>query len=243
MPKQEEVLNPEDISGENQKNIDEVTKQLHEIAENVENGGAEKSEDNPKEKATSDKKVSRRGFLGSMLKTAAGIGIGSAIMGKEGESVAEGAEKNETPEEKENRKNNIEFLRGVFQRISGGGMGRAENGNLVVHIGGGHYYELKNSDLGKLTDIAGNYRERMERAGKSKSMKTFALKIREAGDMAIKANIIKLGQEAKELPESLGSYEKARKEVVEEMQESPVSGKKKLRSQKATSSEAGEFLN
>jgi hypothetical protein len=49
------------------------------------------------------KTISRRGFLGNVLKTVAGIAIGSSVLGRGAEAMAGEKEENETKEEKEAR--------------------------------------------------------------------------------------------------------------------------------------------
>lgn len=149
------------------------------------------------------------------------------------------------------------FLSGVLQGISGGGMGKAENGDLIVHTGGGHYYELQNQDLDKLMKTADTYRRRIERAEHSKGMKAFVLKLKEATDMAIRANIVKMGRQMslEQLPQNLKEYEEGRRQIIKDMDEVPNTlrklekdsdsgtGNKTLHSEKATSPGAGEFLD
>jgi hypothetical protein len=90
-------------------------------------------------------KVSRRGFL----KAATGAIIGASALGRAAEALAE-----DTPEkskEMEKLKKDNDFLSGQFAEISGeGGVVIRKNGNLVIHIGDGHYYEIKSADSDKL---------------------------------------------------------------------------------------------
>lgn len=100
MVKQENLSNPEDITPETpeQENMD---RQLKQMAENVES--SEQQQD--KKPAEDSKKggINRRKFLGNMLKTAAGIAIGSSVLGRGAEVMAGEKEENETKEQKESR--------------------------------------------------------------------------------------------------------------------------------------------
>ena len=150
------------------------------------------------------------------------------------------------------------FLDSTFERISGGGIGTAENGDKIVHVGGGHYYELGEKEMGDLTVKAEKFRARLERAEHGKSMKAFVLKIREISDRAIEAGVVKEGHEISpdQLPDDLKKYEAARAQAQAEMQQDQAeqnhskakhhkasNSRSRIHNQKVTSPEAEEFLN
>jgi len=115
---------------------------------------------------------------------------------------------------------NKDFLKGVFNGISGGGLAKSEKGNLVVHTGGGKYYELENEDLKELTDYAGTQREKLERLQKTENGKKAAIMMKDGINILIKGKIEKIGDRlnGENLPDGLQEFEKARVETIKEMQ-------------------------
>lgn len=110
---------------------------------------------------------------------------------------------------------NISFLGRIFREISGGALGKSKGGNLIVHMGGGRYYELSNSLLNELVATAGNYREKIDKAndGRVKSAQ------KRTAVMRITQSIMERGASVsfEQLPDNLKDFERARKDAVEDM--------------------------
>jgi hypothetical protein len=206
-------------------------------------------------------KKERLGVMGKLKKVAKPVilALGSVIAAGAGAQAAEqrsvprpeptgNAEQRVDSEAQKTFEKNKDFLRKEFQSISGGGIGKSENGNLVV-FAGGSYYELDSSTLNSLMQIAQRHRIGLE--GTSKFDKAFHLKKTEASKMFIKGKIIELGKKVdlRELPKNLKEFESARRQIRDEMNDFGKENKhqnsssRQIKSQKATSSEAGEFLN
>lgn len=230
------------IENESEAETEERFKQIE--AELNAQEGQLKQEVSQKEYGLLTKKLRKLAFAGTIMLSAFAVGCGAMPEKQYGPENSANAERVDKQKQEKFDKDKT-FLNGVFQRISGGGIAKSEDGNLIVHVGGGRYYELENSDLEKLMDISGRYRERVERAEKSKSMKAFVLKLKDASAMTVEANVIRLGKRvsAEQLPGDLKGFEDVRKQVVEEMEKGPEIGDKTLHSEKTTSPEAEDFLN
>ncbi len=211
--KQEKLNNPGEGETPDQE---DVTAALRKMAEGLENGG---------------KKISRRGFLKGALRVAAGIAVGSSAL----EALGKEGEKTEDDKEKETKKKNVGFLRGVFQKISGGGIAKDEkSGNLIIHMGGGKYNALENKELDKITDSMTARRENIEKLQeKLKSAKKpeeirVCQKLIDAANLlangAVRSEITKANHSvrAENLPQSLKDFERAREEAVKGMEGSII---------------------
>ncbi len=130
------------------------------------------------------------------------------------EKPAAVAEMTDAEKEAETIKNK-DFIKQVFGRVSGGGLGKTELGNLAIHIGGGKYYELENDDLEKLVAEAVTYRKTIEKQKEARGKQILT----NATDMAIKDRIKEEGETIAEwrLPENLKQFERERIRTVEEM--------------------------
>ena len=211
--KQEELNNLEDEETPEQE---EASAALKKIAEGLEGG---------------DKKISRRGFLRGALKATAGF----TVIGKAAEALAKDEEKGGDDKSKEERKKNVGFLRGVFQKISGGGIGKDEkSGNLIIHMGGGKYNAIENKELNKLTDAVGPRREKIEmlnnklKAAKKPEEKHKYFRLIEAenfmANSTVRTEINTANHPIKveDLPPSLKDFERAREEMVKGMSEGSI---------------------
>ncbi len=140
--------------------------------------------------------------LGGML------ALGTAEMASPVIAQDKAAEKKE--DSKESYQKNLTYLREVFSTISGGGLAAGKKEGLIVHVGGGKYYEVSRPMLGELVTLAGDYRLKMERT----KNKDVALTLRRASQMKIREEVSARGAMVPfdELPQVLRDFEKARKE-------------------------------
>ncbi len=215
----------------------EETPEQAKVSEELRKMAAENNDAQEPKKEAGDKRTTRRGFLRSALRGAAAI----AVTGRVTEAFA-GSEKKESDREKEDRKKNVQFLKGIFQRISGGGIGKDQkSGDLIIHIGDGKYNELKNAELGELTKEVGPHREyieamtkKMAEAKKPEDKQKYGKIIEKANVLAIASTrneIIKTNHSVKleSLPQNLKDFEEKRqkeeeekKKVREEMSEGSI---------------------
>lgn len=208
MVKQENLGNLGEIPKEVPEQI-EMDRQLKEMAVNL---GRE------------EKVSSRRSFLKDVFKTTATVAVGASVL----ENVSEAAAQDSgTAESKETQKKNVAFLKDIFQKLSEGGIGKAENGNLILHVGDGHYFGLENSDLSKLVDGVGTHREYLERlrnnySNASESEKSKYQQVIEKAELvaksSVKNGIIKANHpvESENLPPRLKEFEEKRLEIKKE---------------------------
>jgi hypothetical protein len=204
--KQEELSNPEGGETPEQEDVSAALRKMAEVGE-------------------SGKKISRRGFLGGMLKAA----VGFTVAGRTAEALAKDGEKGEDDKEKETKKKNVAFLRNAFQKISGGGIGKnKKSGDLIIHIGDGKYNGLKTPELNKLTDSVGPHREyvemldgKLKAAEKPEEKQKYQKLIDAASLMAnstVRGDIIKANHPVKveDLPPELKTFENNRLKEEEE---------------------------
>ncbi|MBU3895843.1 hypothetical protein KKG36_00780 [Patescibacteria group bacterium] len=172
-----------------------------------------------RERTCDKKKLSAVRAAVASLIVAAGSFLAIGCDKKEGTRSAEG-QKQVQVEKIERTKG---LLREMFSRVSGGAISKMDNGNLVIHNGGGNYYELESSDLQALMEMAREAEEGIEITQSSQrdpKIKNQLLAARKnALSMQIKQRVAKIGEKVSfdGLPQNLKEAETARQRALEEM--------------------------
>jgi hypothetical protein len=189
-----------------------------------------------------------RGIIGGVL-----IGMSSLVAFgcNTSETTVPGPDNTPRTEQRvgdETQEKNKEYLGGIVEKMSGGEFEITDNDNLVVNIGGGHYYEVGKDKMDKLTDVAGTLRKTVE--SKNQFNTAFKKANKSLVESTIRIGIKKLGHELSSYQVSdhlknlrtENSHLKTETNKAAEEDLAPENSKIP-HSQKATSSEANEFLN
>ena len=174
---------------------------------------APESQGVPSDKNKNHKKDGRTLDWLRSLALAGSLAVGAAEVA--GPAAAQEISATKKEDAKEAYEKNRDYLKEVFGAISGGGMVASKKDALIIHVGGGKYYELARPLLGDLVAIAGDYRAKVERT----KNKEAALAFKKALQMKVRQEIMMngLSLQISELPQLLKDFEKGRKDTKEEM--------------------------
>ncbi len=221
---------------ENERGVEEPALDMEELEEELnvpairEDGGAEREgenterekvfcaiEDQERQLQQEERNADKKGFGQKARNIVGSIIIGGLSllpMGCKGEGGSELKAEREKIEVIDREEDNKNLLREVFFNMSNKGslMGKSREGNLIIDIGGGNFYELTDNDLNELMNLVDRHN-------------TPALSKRRGSiQMKVVSGIKEMGNKIDylDLPEDLRMKERNRREAVRQTQEGSI---------------------